>query len=177
MGVCFPARHCASSKMAGLATKSEAAAQSLALNAKEQSDVDLNELIPCYGTMCGITSLYCKFPDCIGCVGREICCCYLEESVGCKMVDYKQDAEKKCCILQEGGAFCVKPKTCCMAEGQVFCIDQRSAFPMHPKVPTVCTILPFCAVYPSVKCGAKIGTLFPDDKYKKREAGEERNHG
>merc|ERR1711884_237886 len=97
----------------------------------------------------GISSCYCKMPDCIGFKREGLICCFQTEQAGCKCVDMgdETNSDNKCCTLFEGGAYLVKPSTCCQFTEQFFCLDSRCAFPMTDKVPCMCTICPFMVLF------------------------------
>lgn len=148
----------------GIAGEVDFASGQEAKKDKDLSDVNVENLILCEACLCCMSSCYCDFPHCCGFKGEQLCCCLQCEAAGCKPVTAEND-DGICCIISEGGAWCVKPTTCCYVSEQFFCMDIRAAFPtVKEKVPCACTLLPFCAVYPRFGCCAKIGTLTNDGK-------------
>jgi hypothetical protein len=129
---------------------------------KELGGVNTGDLKPVQACCCSINSCYCVWPDCFGCTSEGIFLCIEEETKCCKCVDAGSNEDKKCCILQEAGVYCVQPTTCCQSTSQCFCTDSRCAFPCTEKVPCMFTLLPFCVVYPGFGCCKTIAELMPE---------------
>mmetsp|Transcript_79584 Transcript_79584/g.184733 ORF Transcript_79584/g.184733 Transcript_79584/m.184733 type:complete len:150 (+) Transcript_79584:86-535(+) len=118
----------------------------------EVTDVNVADLIVCGACCCSISSLFCKFPDCLGCKVEGICCCCQVEQGCCKCINPGAANEQKCVVCLEGGTYCVAPTTCCQEQAQVCFLDVRGAFPCTEKVPCLCTCLPFCVIWADGKC-------------------------
>jgi hypothetical protein len=131
---------------------------------KDLSDVPIHELIVCCGACCAINSCYCSYPGCCGIKLQSICCCCQSESAMCKVIN-EENTDGICCICQEGGTYCIQPKTCCGGQQQCFCLDQRFAFPCTDEVPCIVTCLPCCTLCAGGQCKmgccANVGFLVP----------------
>mmetsp|Transcript_150783 Transcript_150783/g.420301 ORF Transcript_150783/g.420301 Transcript_150783/m.420301 type:complete len:153 (-) Transcript_150783:86-544(-) len=134
----------------------------------EETDVKAQDLLVCGGCCCSFSSLYLKFPDCIGCKTEGICCCFQIEQAACKPLCTDAGAgneEGKLCVCFEGGTYCVMPSTCIQEQQQFFCIDSRCAFPCHDKVPCVCTLCPFLVLFADwgfkPSCCQTLGVIIP----------------
>mmetsp|Transcript_14428 Transcript_14428/g.23664 ORF Transcript_14428/g.23664 Transcript_14428/m.23664 type:complete len:162 (-) Transcript_14428:276-761(-) len=129
------------------------------------TDVDVKELIPCSAMCCGITSCFCDFPECIGCKGEFVMCCFQSESAWCKKLSTKNPAnmEGKICVCFEGECSIVNITRCCSVQEQVFCLDNRCSIPTNADIPCICTCLPFCTCCAdwklAVHCCKKIGDM------------------
>ena len=127
---------------------------------KASGDVDINDLIVVQGCCCSISSLYMDFPACLGGVVKGQCLCYEMDFKCCKSLDSASN-DGRCCALMQGGYFCKSPETCVQNVNQCFCLDSRCALPCTDDVPMICTLLPFCSVYPKVACCGKLGDIAP----------------
>ena len=129
------------------------------LAGEERGGIPVGKLIPIYGELCCTTSLICE--NCIGCTGRDTCLCLSMQNKCCRTVS-GETANDTCCVIVEGSCELVVPKTCCYTQNQCFCIDERGAFPCTKQSPAVCTILPFCTIFPKIGCCMKMQDLYPD---------------
>jgi hypothetical protein len=121
-----------------------------------------DQLFMCCACCCSKTSLYYKFPDCIGCTSLNECLCCKEatkcnlqcdhlscctSSPECFCFDFKKDMQKDgccacrsydicyiCCLSQTEQS-CKIPQTCCKGGNQVLCCDERCALPCDKEVP------------------------------------------
>lgn len=72
-------------------------------------DVPVDDLIPCCGGCCFITSCYTEFPDCCGAVSEQTCLCINPKLIMCKK-SKEPDACCKCCLLD---CDVIPVTTCC----------------------------------------------------------------
>eukprot|EP00420_Gonyaulax_spinifera_P014278 CAMPEP_0197892422 /NCGR_PEP_ID=MMETSP1439-20131203/30284_1 /TAXON_ID=66791 /ORGANISM="Gonyaulax spinifera, Strain CCMP409" /LENGTH=147 /DNA_ID=CAMNT_0043512587 /DNA_START=87 /DNA_END=530 /DNA_ORIENTATION=- len=143
----------------------------------ELTDVNMADLLACCGCCCFISSLYPKFPECIGCKMEGVMwCCVQVEAACCKCVS-GDNTDGKCCVWFEGGAYLVVPSTCCQAQAQVCCLDGRISLPPSDKVPCLLTMCPFLVVAanckPQFACCAKVGAILPHLEEMKGPAQQE----
>uniref|UniRef100_A0A7S0BA48 Uncharacterized protein n=1 Tax=Pyrodinium bahamense TaxID=73915 RepID=A0A7S0BA48_9DINO len=128
----------------------------------ELTEVKVEDLLVCGACCCTINSLYCKMPECIGFKNSGVICCMRVQLAGCKPIR-EENEDKKCCVWNEGGVYCIIPYTCCLDQQQLFCLDSRCAFPCNEKVPCICTLLPFFVLAADwklkPKCCAKVSDL------------------
>lgn len=80
---------------------------------------------------CGVSSLYCNCPDCLGCYTTSVCCCQENQSKCCK----PHDNPDKICICNSTDCNCIYVTTCCKQTSQCCCCDNRTAFPCDDDVP------------------------------------------
>lgn len=115
---------------------------------RSQTETPLEELRPCAATICCIDSLYCQFPQCIGCSEVGMGCCCMYECVCCKMLDCS-DEDSKCCALVANKTYLKIPQNCCYFQRQLCCVDERGEFPCGQKVPCMVNalFLTCCADY------------------------------
>ena len=126
-------------------------------------EVPLAELIVVCASFNSLHSLYCTFPDCIGCYNNNTCCCIEQEGQCCKPTT-QENADEACCTICEQSCKCVKPSTCCMTVDQCFCCDSRWACPpIGPDIVVALTCLPGFVVYPQTGCCMNAGELKGDD--------------
>lgn len=134
----------------------------------EATDVQMADLVVCSACCCSLTSCYTKTPECFGCK-REgmVLCCQMEQAC-CKCMSPGANDDQKCCVLFEGGSYCVIPTTCVQDQWQIFCLDTRCSIPCTDKVPCMFGCLPFCVLFADWKynpaCCAKAGDILPDLK-------------
>jgi len=129
---------------------------------KDLTEVEVGELNVCCGLCCSLCSFFCRFPDCCGCKIDGICCCLQCEESMCKVINKDNDA-RICCIVMDGGSYCVKPTVCCQSQQHCFCIDTRTACPRTEKVPCIFTLLPFCVTCVDWEC--KVNCCKPANTY------------
>lgn len=73
-------------------------------------DVSVEELVPCCGCICFITSCFTEWPDWFGCVGKRIFLCCYDEFVAYKILD---ENDKKWFHVFKGSFWCAPVKICC----------------------------------------------------------------
>jgi hypothetical protein len=84
------------------------------------------------------------------------------------ILDKKMNAtiyDSVCCgPLCAGNGYCCMPveSLCADAGTTCLCCADDAACPCVDTNPVVCTLLPWCTVYPKVACCAKVGDLYPD---------------
>lgn len=106
-------------------------------------DVDIGQLRVINGCCCGITSLYCDWPACVGAQYAIEALC-----LKCKAIKCKPSKEKgQCCTILEAKCVCTKPKTCLGLQCQCFCCDTRAALPCTAEVPCICGALGLVLCY------------------------------
>lgn len=111
---------------------------------------------------CAKTSIYYKFPECIGCTRVGECCCFkaadqcriqkshlacLYQNVNCFCCDMTMNFQKdgccscsnqcihNCCFECKGAYKCKIPQTCIKGGFQICCIDERYSCPCDEDVP------------------------------------------
>jgi hypothetical protein len=80
---------------------------------------------------CTITSLYFKFPDCIGCESKGNCLCIHHDAMCCKTA---KDG-KNWCICQEAKCYLGPSSTLIKSVAQTGCCMNSCAFPCDSDVP------------------------------------------
>lgn len=140
------------------------------LGGTEVDNIDEDELLLMKACCCSNTALYTACPDCIGCSGEHECLCVTSKGcltlgspsygVGCG-TSGRECAVLKCCCLACG---LISPNTCCKNQQHVCCCVINSAFPPTDEVPCMCTLLPFCVLYPECGCCETIGDMRPLSK-------------
>lgn len=73
-------------------------------------DVSVEELVPCCGCICFITSCFTEWPDWFGCVGKRIFLCCYDEFVAYKILD---ENDKKWFHVFKGSFWLAPVKICC----------------------------------------------------------------
>uniref|UniRef100_A0A7S2WRI7 Uncharacterized protein n=1 Tax=Rhizochromulina marina TaxID=1034831 RepID=A0A7S2WRI7_9STRA len=103
------------------------------------TDINPDDLCPLSAICCYVSSIYTKFPDCIGCQGKNVCLCLDSEFLAFKLLkpDGRDDVFMIC---QEAKCYIIQPKTCCKIQTQCFIFDTRGALPFDAEVPQLCTI-------------------------------------
>ncbi|CAD7968635.1 unnamed protein product [Amoebophrya sp. A120] len=131
-------------------------------NESGDAAADPNDLIPCFGCLFCIESLYCTFPACIGCSGNsEVLFC--QQTVACcKPLDCK-DAEKRCCACDNCNMYLMQPRTLVQCNQQCFCIDVRAALPCTKDVPMIVNMMGINC-FPTTGCCKKLGAITGNDK-------------
>ncbi len=127
----------------------------------ERQKTDVADLRPCTACCCVISSLYCSFPDCVGCSGEYMCCCLSTTFKICKPSKSSSD----CCIINENNCLCIYPTTLCMGQSQCFFVDSRCALPCNDEVPCVVAMFCFTLCYRgnwSGKCCTTLGAIDPN---------------
>jgi len=131
---------------------------------KADTDVPVEDLVPCFAYCCAINSLYCQWPGILGINASSRCLCLVSKCVACKALDC-QDDEATCCMCSKNECYCAKPTTCCECTGQTFCCEDRCAFPCTQNVPCMFNVLGLtcCADFKCVgfKCCLRVGELIP----------------
>jgi len=74
-------------------------------------DISVDELVPCCGCICFITSCFTEWPDWFGCVGKRIFLCCYEEFVAYKILD---ENDKKWFHVFKGSFWLAPIKTLCL---------------------------------------------------------------
>ncbi|CAD7940459.1 unnamed protein product [Amoebophrya sp. A25] len=118
---------------------------------------------PCSACCCTISSLYCTFPQCLGCTCSGTALFLQGRCSACKPLDCK-DQNKRCCAVVESQEYCVIPTRCIDNQVQCCCVDSRSALPCTNTTPCLVNTmgLTLCADFGcKVACCASIGTLIP----------------
>ncbi len=105
--------------------------------------VDVNDLIPCCGVGCFMTSLYTEWPDMIGCAGKNTCICMSAEFIGCKFANEPD----RWWLCSQGSSWLESPKVCCTERAQICCLDVRGSLPCTDEVPCMLTICFFTVFY------------------------------
>mmetsp|Transcript_62591 Transcript_62591/g.141202 ORF Transcript_62591/g.141202 Transcript_62591/m.141202 type:complete len:148 (+) Transcript_62591:71-514(+) len=123
----------------------------------EPTEVHVADVVVCAACCCCIESLYYKMPQCCGAKVQGLVLCTQADATCCKCLNPNNNPDKKCCVLFEGGGYCVRPSTCCMGQSQCFCSDTRFALPPNDKVPCVCTLCPCLVLF--ADCGFKPGCM------------------
>lgn len=145
---------------------------------RDGTEVLLKDLRVVSALCCSVTSLYCNFPEALGCKGScEWLCCQCEETAF-KCLDPSTNAQKICCVCWKGGCFCIQPKTCISCQEQVCCCDSRCAFPCTDEVPCIVNICGInCFADWGCKCGCcqTVAQLIPrlDDSHHSTAAKRE----
>jgi len=109
------------------------------------------ELLPVEAFCCCIRSLYCNFPECLGCQGEHECLCvecsYKRCTAGgheSALVAADTTDDDLICTCCASGCYLVRITTCCKCVNQYFCIEDRCSFPCDDDVP--CMLAYFCIV-------------------------------
>jgi hypothetical protein len=72
-------------------------------------DVDILDLVPCFGVCCCIISFYTEVPDCLGSVCNNTICC-----LGCKILTCKPSKESDAfCKCLSSDCDIIPFATCC----------------------------------------------------------------
>ena len=74
-------------------------------------DISVDELVPCCGYICFITSCFTEWPDWFGCMGKRMFCCCYEEFVAYKILD---ENDKKWFHVFKGSFWLAPIKMCCL---------------------------------------------------------------
>lgn len=74
-------------------------------------DISVEELVPCCGCICFITSCFTEWPDWFGCVGKRIFLCCYEEFVAYKILD---ENDKKWFHVFKGSFWLAPIKVFCL---------------------------------------------------------------
>jgi len=113
---------------------------------------------------CCCTNAVVEMPPKLGCAQECMTCC-----ISCKL----------CCAVGEGplpwlccGPTCACNKSLCKVKGTVFCIAITSSLPCDSDTPILCTIFPFCTVYPKVACCPTLDSLGIEKKEKEESSKE-----
>jgi hypothetical protein len=95
---------------------------------------------------CTIDSLYCVFPECLGCYSKQTNCCIEQELIAYKAMCCTPEKEKKSlmCIVAKQSCNIIRPTTCVKQVNQCCCCDSRVAFPCDEEVPCIYMPMPFC---------------------------------
>jgi hypothetical protein len=124
----------------------------------EAGVVNPDHLVICCMGCCCINSMYCTFPDCLGCYNNSTYCCFEQRAKCCKP---HSDAGK-ICICVANDCNCIYPTTCCKSISQTCCVDSRCAFPCDDDVPCGLAYFGLVCCYgwaPTCRCCAKLGQL------------------
>ena len=137
----------------------------------EVDNIDEDGLILVGACCCSNTGLYTVFPECIGFSGEgELLCCTTKACLRLGAPSYGLGcgtSGRECgvchCLCVACGL--VSPNTCCKFQKQCCCCVTNSALPPTDEVPCMCTLFPFCVVFP--KCGfcKTIGDVRPLSKF------------
>lgn len=92
---------------------------------------------------CVIQSCFVQYPQCIGCFGKDFCCCLEGFFAACKPLFLAPDRSKKniLCLTQKLRYYVVGFKPQIKSESQMCCRDSRCAFPCDDDVPCLCSYL------------------------------------
>ncbi len=105
---------------------------------EEQNDhEDTLALRPISAMCCMITSLFTKWPDCLGIRGKGEFICFQQDFICCK----PSEVEKEICVFQQIKCVARKPTVCCKMNTQAFCFDSRCALPNDESVPCILNYL------------------------------------
>ena len=129
-------------------------------------DVDIGQLRMIQGCCCGITSLYCDWPACVGCQYASEALCLKCSGIQCK----PSKEQGQCCTVLEAKCVCKKPSTCLGMQTQVFCCDSRAAIPCTQQVPCAVGAFGLILCYNrqcKMSCCKKLAEI--DPKYNKEE--------
>mmetsp|Transcript_45867 Transcript_45867/g.106623 ORF Transcript_45867/g.106623 Transcript_45867/m.106623 type:complete len:151 (+) Transcript_45867:97-549(+) len=144
---------------------------------RDETDVEVGELIPCAACCCDICSCICSCPQAMGVKWECVLCCLQSEEVCCKCLDSNLNEDGKCCLCCRGEANCVKVQTCCQMQSQFCCVESRCAFPCTKQVPCIFTFLPFCVCCANysfkIACCSKVKNFMPEYDNKVAPAQEE----
>lgn len=110
----------------------------------------VQHLVPIIAICCCFASLYCKFPECIGCTVAQTCCCCEQKGISCKPAT---NDKRMCCICSDCSINCIYPTTCMKGQQQQCCFDGRFALPCDADVPCVINL---CGITLCYKYGCKI---------------------
>ncbi|CAD7968633.1 unnamed protein product [Amoebophrya sp. A120] len=130
---------------------------------RDQSAVKTEDLVPCNGSICAITSLYCAFPACIGCQADGTLLFIQQRQACCKPLDCK-DENKRFCAVVEQQRYWKIPQEILECKNQCFCLDSRCAIPCNDEVPCLlnsCGLNCMADFKPACGCCKKIGDLIP----------------
>ena len=119
----------------------------------------LKDQTPIGGCCCSMTSLYMKWPECIGCHQEFELCCLELKAIGCKPI-YSNPLI--CCICVDGSFNVVPPKVCIKGTNQCFCCDNRCALPCDSDLPCILNCWGLNLTYNVacvIKCCATIGDI------------------
>ena len=105
-----------------------------------------------------------EFPCKLGCAQECMTCC-LSCKLCCEIGERPLAAPPCCCC----GPKCECNSTLCKVKGTVFCLAVQGTFPCSDDTPIICTILPFCTVYPKVGCCHTLDSLGAKEKKKEEE--------
>ena len=131
------------------------------------------ELLPCDALFCCIRSLYCAFPECIGCQGEHQCLCIecshqrCKPMVGQKIAVISADAtdDDIICTCCASGCYLVRVTTCCKRVEQVFCLEERCSIPCDDEFPCMlacCCIVFYYKGICQFSCCQTIGQIDPE---------------
>jgi len=100
-------------------------------------------VLPCIANCCVIQSCFVQYPQCIGCFGKDFCCCVEGFFTACKPLFLSPDRTKKniLCLTQKTRYYVVGFKPQIKSESQMCCRDSRSAFPCDDDVPCLCSYM------------------------------------
>ena len=89
---------------------------------------------------------------CLGCTGKlAVCCCGFRWC----LIPGSLPLMWGCC-----GLTCTEPCTSLVkSQCQVACLQTTCGFPCDGENPCMCTLLPFCMVYPRVGCCLKVADV------------------
>ena len=94
----------------------------------------------------------------------KICC------LGLKCCLALGHAPLPCCCC---GPTCMSCNTLlCKTHGEIFCFKVQCSFPCGDDTPIICTLLPFCTVYPKAACCATTDSVVkPKSKVAPKQEG------
>eukprot|EP00929_Paragymnodinium_shiwhaense_P003715 TRINITY_DN10432_c0_g1_i1.p1 TRINITY_DN10432_c0_g1~~TRINITY_DN10432_c0_g1_i1.p1 ORF type:complete len:169 (+),score=41.99 TRINITY_DN10432_c0_g1_i1:74-580(+) len=143
---------------------------------RDGTEVLLKDLRVWFGGCCAIYSLYCNFPEALGCKGNcEVCCFQCEETM-CKCLDPSTNRQKVCVVCCDGRSNCIMPKTCLSIQEQICCFDCRCALPCTEEVPCLLNLCGInCCADKECRCSfccQTVGELVPrlDDTHQSHAA-------
>ena len=104
----------------------------------------------CAGCCCQNCSL--QFPPILGCNIEYKCCC-----LGLKCCLALGHAPKTCCCC---GPTCLNCNALlCKTVGEICCFKVQGSCPCGDDTPCICTLLPFCTIYPRTTCCATTDSI------------------
>ena len=100
----------------------------------------VKDLNTCLGCCCGLSSLYCRFPEIFGCFGEGVVFGCLSFAASCckPLIKTGEVFDNDICLCTNTRFACITPSTCFMCTCQEWCMDSRIAIPCNgDEVPCV----------------------------------------
>ena len=126
--------------------------------------ITADDVLICDAICCCYDGFECNPETCIGCAEEGAClCCKTSCCLKMPCKPYSQ------CTLCHWCCFCAECSmgegfTLCKSEDQCFCYVRGCACPTDEDVPCMCTLIPFCLVYPKCACCKKFKEVAPSKK-------------